>query len=70
MSVRGEAEIRQDAYVWGLVAELHTHLATLEGMKATNAAWAVQGKEPQYTEDDFNQLAELIRGVSTALFQA
>ena len=68
MSERGEDVVRRDAYMWGLVAELACHQATLEGMKATNAAWAAQGEQPQYAEDDFNELAKKMRGVSTALF--
>jgi hypothetical protein len=68
--MRGEAEIRQDAQMWALVAELEALKTERIGMEAENECRKDRGAAPAYGEDEFlvvakkmNDVAFLLRGL-------
>jgi len=67
VSGRGEAEIRQDAAMWALVAELKGHEADLEGLKAENAARLAAGGEPAYLGEQFWGISKAMRDIAERL---
>lgn len=67
MSERGEAEIRQDAAMWALVAELKAHEADLEGLWAENSIRLAEGMPPAYSEDSFFGIAQAMREIAKRL---
>jgi len=55
MSGRDESVVRQDAYMWSMVARIHAAVAAIEGMKALNQYRAARGEAQGYDEASFNQ---------------
>ena len=55
MGERDEAVVRQDAYMWSMVARMHAAVAAMEGMKALNQHRASRGEAQGYDEASFNQ---------------
>lgn len=68
--MRGEAEIRSDAMMWSLVAEIWGVVAEIEGMKAANQerrTTGEQGRADAYGEEDFAMAQEKLQGITAAL---
>ena len=65
--MRGEGEIRQDAQMWALVAELESLKTERAGMEAENECRKDQGLAPAYGEEQFTALAKKMSEVAFLL---
>ena len=71
MGERDEAVVRQDAYMWSMVARMHAAVAAMEGMKALNQSRADRGNVQGYDEESFNSVRveleniadQIVRGI-------
>lgn len=64
---RGEGEIRQDAQMWALVAELEALKTERSGMEAENVCRADRGAAPAYGEEEFAALSKKLHEVALLL---
>ena len=67
MSERDEAVVRQDAYMWSMVARMHAAVATIEGMKALNQHRADRGEAQGYDEESFNSVRGELENIANQL---
>ena len=62
-----EGELRMQAQIASLTAEMYGYVAQMEGMKAENTFRELNGENIFYGEDAFCQLADKLHVVAKAL---
>jgi hypothetical protein len=65
--MRGEGEIRQDAQMWALVAELEALKTERSAMEAENVCRADRGAAPAFGEEEFMALSKRMQEVAFLL---